>query len=75
MVEDVETMKDEAKKMDELWKNYCGMPICFDMKEFVIVTRLRCYPSSEPLPIVTPLKIQRQTGHLNQPRHQRKTIH
>ncbi|KAF3629549.1 putative glycerol-3-phosphate 2-O-acyltransferase 6-like [Capsicum annuum] len=31
-------------KMDEVWINYCGMPVCFGWKEFAIVTRLKCYP-------------------------------
>ncbi|KAK4356301.1 hypothetical protein RND71_025272 [Anisodus tanguticus] len=38
---------------DEVWINFCGMPVCFGMKEFAIVTGLRCYPPPEPLPTIT----------------------
>ncbi|KAF3630085.1 putative glycerol-3-phosphate 2-O-acyltransferase 6-like [Capsicum annuum] len=34
--------------MDEIWINYCGMPICFGLQEFSIVTGLRCYRPEEP---------------------------
>ncbi|MCD7467559.1 hypothetical protein HAX54_005069, partial [Datura stramonium] len=30
-------------KKDEIWINYCGMPICFGMKEFVVMTGLNCH--------------------------------
>ncbi|XP_059284810.1 uncharacterized protein LOC132038105 [Lycium ferocissimum] len=33
---------------DELWINYCGMPVCFGLKEFAIVTGLRCHPCELP---------------------------
>lgn len=33
-----ETLKDKEKKMDEIWINYCGMPVCFDIKGFSTVT-------------------------------------
>ncbi|PHU20045.1 hypothetical protein BC332_11196 [Capsicum chinense] len=39
-------MYENKDKMDELWINYCGVPICFGWKEFAIVTRLKCYPPS-----------------------------
>ncbi|PHT99585.1 hypothetical protein BC332_29373 [Capsicum chinense] len=42
--------------MDEVWINYCGMPIWFGWKEFAIVTRLKCYPPSQVIPILTPKK-------------------
>ncbi|PHT98391.1 hypothetical protein BC332_32671 [Capsicum chinense] len=32
--------------MDEVWINYCGMPVCFGWKEFAIFTGLKCYPPS-----------------------------
>ncbi|KAK4721909.1 hypothetical protein R3W88_012142 [Solanum pinnatisectum] len=32
-----DALEDKNKKMDEIWINYCGMPVCFGMKEFVIV--------------------------------------
>ncbi|PHT34132.1 hypothetical protein CQW23_25932 [Capsicum baccatum] len=38
-------MYENKDKMDEVWINNCGMPVCFGWKEFVIVTRLKCYPS------------------------------
>ncbi|PHU14901.1 hypothetical protein BC332_16106 [Capsicum chinense] len=38
------TTKD---KMDEVWINYCGMPVCFSWKEFAIVTGLKRYPPSQ----------------------------
>ncbi|KAK4374797.1 hypothetical protein RND71_005474 [Anisodus tanguticus] len=37
----------------EIWTNFCDMPICFGMKEFAIVTGLRCYPPLEPIHTVT----------------------
>ncbi|KAF3677094.1 hypothetical protein FXO37_04980 [Capsicum annuum] len=36
--------------MDEIWINYCGMPICFDLQEFAIVKGLRCHHPEEPPP-------------------------
>ncbi|KAM3289066.1 hypothetical protein P3S67_017353 [Capsicum chacoense] len=41
------------KKVDEIWINYCGMPVCFGLQEFAIVTGLRCHRPEEPPP---PLK-------------------
>ncbi|KAM3341920.1 hypothetical protein P3S68_026886 [Capsicum galapagoense] len=35
-------------KMDEVCINYCGMHVCFRLKEFVIVTGLRCDRPEEP---------------------------
>ncbi|PHU12756.1 hypothetical protein BC332_19686 [Capsicum chinense] len=37
-------MYENKDKMDEVWINYCGMPVCFGWKEFAIVTGLKCYP-------------------------------
>ncbi|PHU14576.1 hypothetical protein BC332_15781 [Capsicum chinense] len=45
-------MYENKDKMDEVWINYCGMPVCFGWKEFAIVTRLKCYPSSQVIPII-----------------------
>ncbi|KAF3668147.1 hypothetical protein FXO37_09684 [Capsicum annuum] len=36
--------------MDEIWINYCGMPVCFGLQEFAIVMGLRCHHLEE-LPI------------------------
>ena len=36
--------------MDENWINYCGMPVCFGLQEFAIVTGLRCHRPEEPPP-------------------------
>ncbi|KAF3644479.1 hypothetical protein FXO38_20142 [Capsicum annuum] len=46
------------KKMDEVWINYCGMPVCFGLKEFSIVMGLRCdhLHLEEPLIKLTPYK-------------------
>ncbi|PHU19345.1 hypothetical protein BC332_10496 [Capsicum chinense] len=35
---------ENKDKMDEVWINYFGMPVCFGWKEFAIVTGLKCYP-------------------------------
>ncbi|PHU25869.1 hypothetical protein BC332_04201 [Capsicum chinense] len=40
-------MYKNKDKMDEVWINYYGMPVCFGWKEFAIVTRLKCYPPSQ----------------------------
>ncbi|KAH0731586.1 hypothetical protein KY289_002774 [Solanum tuberosum] len=58
--DDSYTLEDKNKKMDEIWVNYCGMPVCFGMKEFAIVTGLRCHPPSEPLPKVARLRRPRE---------------
>ncbi|PHU11572.1 hypothetical protein BC332_18502 [Capsicum chinense] len=49
-------MYENKDKMDEVWINYCGMPICFGWKKFVIVTELKCYPPSQVIPILTQKK-------------------
>ncbi|PHT56032.1 hypothetical protein CQW23_04518 [Capsicum baccatum] len=36
-------MHENKDKIDEVWINYCGMPVCFGWKEFAIVTGLK-YP-------------------------------
>ncbi|KAM3247533.1 hypothetical protein P3L10_009300 [Capsicum annuum] len=52
-------MYENKDKMDEVWINYCGMPVCFGWKEFAIVTGLKCYPPSQVIPILTQKKIPR----------------
>ncbi|KAF3639577.1 putative protein EIN4-like [Capsicum annuum] len=37
---------ENKDKMDEVWINYCDMPVCFGWEEFAIVTGLKCYPHS-----------------------------
>ncbi|KAF3681279.1 hypothetical protein FXO37_02971 [Capsicum annuum] len=51
-------MYENKDKMDEVWINYCGIPVCFGWKEFAIVTGLKCYPSSpsQVIPTLTPKK-------------------
>ncbi|KAH0753935.1 hypothetical protein KY290_024205 [Solanum tuberosum] len=58
--DDDDALEDKKKKMDEIWINYYGMPVCFSMKEFAIVTGLRCHPPSEPLPKVACLRKPRE---------------
>ncbi|KAM3284490.1 hypothetical protein P3S67_023289 [Capsicum chacoense] len=42
--------KEGRKKMDEVWINYCGMQVCFGLKEFATVTGLRCgRPEERPI--------------------------
>ncbi len=36
--------------MDEIWIKYCGMPVCFGLQEFAIVTGLRCHRPEGPPP-------------------------
>ncbi|KAF3647118.1 hypothetical protein FXO38_14839 [Capsicum annuum] len=45
--------------MDEIWINYCRMLVGFGMKEFVVVTDLRCDHLKEPLIKETPSKISK----------------
>ncbi|KAF3674343.1 putative protein EIN4-like [Capsicum annuum] len=47
--------------MDEVWINYCGMPVCFGWEEFAIVTGLKCYPPSpsQVIPTLTQKKAPR----------------
>ncbi|PHU11289.1 hypothetical protein BC332_18219 [Capsicum chinense] len=39
-------MYENKDKIDEVWTNYCSMPVYFGWKEFAIVTGLKCYPPS-----------------------------
>ncbi|PHU17250.1 hypothetical protein BC332_12945 [Capsicum chinense] len=52
-------MYENKDKMDEMWINYYGIPVCFGWKEFVIVTGLKFYPPSQVIPILTPKKAPR----------------
>ncbi|PHU00179.1 hypothetical protein BC332_29966 [Capsicum chinense] len=52
-------MYENKDKMDKVWINYCGIPVCFGWKEFVIVTGLKCYPPSQVIPILTQNKAPR----------------
>ncbi|PHU11268.1 hypothetical protein BC332_18198 [Capsicum chinense] len=54
-------MYENKDKMDEVWINYCGMPVCFGWKEFVIVTGLKFYPPSPSQ--VIPTLTQKSTLH------------
>ncbi|KAM3341590.1 hypothetical protein P3S68_026556 [Capsicum galapagoense] len=53
---DDEGPKEGKNKMDEIWINYCGMPVCFGLKEFAITTGLRCDHLEEPAIKKTPHK-------------------
>ncbi|KAM3303634.1 hypothetical protein P3S67_014664 [Capsicum chacoense] len=48
--------KKGKNKMDEVWINYYGMPVCFGLKEIAIVTGLRCDHPEEPAIKKTPYK-------------------
>ncbi|PHT82213.1 DNA-directed RNA polymerases II and IV subunit 5A [Capsicum annuum] len=52
-------MYENKDKMDEVWINYCGIPVCFGWKEFSIVTELKYYPLSQVIPILTQKKAPR----------------
>ncbi|PHU04821.1 hypothetical protein BC332_25643 [Capsicum chinense] len=52
-------MYENKDKMDEVWINYCDMPVCFGWKDFAIITRLKYYPTSQVIPILTPKKVPR----------------
>ncbi|PHU02024.1 hypothetical protein BC332_27275 [Capsicum chinense] len=49
-------MYENKDKMDEVWINYCGMPVCFGWEEYAIVTEHKmlssfsfsCYTYSDP---------------------------
>ncbi|PHU24935.1 hypothetical protein BC332_03267 [Capsicum chinense] len=49
-------MYENKDKMDEVWINYYGMPVCFGWKELAIFTGLKCYPPSQVIPILTQKK-------------------
>ncbi|PHT47949.1 hypothetical protein CQW23_12157 [Capsicum baccatum] len=54
-------MYENKDKMDEVWINYCGMPVCFGWEEFSIVTGLKYYPPfpSQVIPTLTQKKVPR----------------
>ncbi|PHU10921.1 hypothetical protein BC332_17851 [Capsicum chinense] len=52
-------MYENKHKMDEVWINYYGMPICFGWMEFGKVTGLKCYPPSQVISILTQKKVSR----------------
>ena len=37
-------------KKDEIVINYCGIKVFFGIREFAIVTELKCHPPVEPIP-------------------------
>lgn len=47
--------------MDEIWINYCGISFFFGLKEFAIVTGLRCDYPEEPLTNKTPCKRSKES--------------
>ncbi|PHU08954.1 hypothetical protein BC332_20814 [Capsicum chinense] len=49
-------MYENKDKMDEVWINYCGMPVYFGWKDFTIVTELKCYSHSQFISILTQKK-------------------
>ncbi|PHU19725.1 hypothetical protein BC332_10876 [Capsicum chinense] len=55
-------MYENKDKMDEVWINYCGMPIFFGWREFAIITGLKYYPSSpsQVIPTLTQKKAPRR---------------
>ncbi|KAM3216333.1 hypothetical protein P3L10_025774 [Capsicum annuum] len=57
-------MYENKDKMDEMWINYCGIPVYFGWEEFAIVTRLKYYPPSlsQVIPTLT------QKKHLAHPK-------
>ncbi|PHT98357.1 hypothetical protein BC332_32715 [Capsicum chinense] len=54
-------MYENKDKMDEVWINYCGMPVCFGWEEFSIIIGLKYYPSSpyQVIPTLTQKKAPR----------------
>ncbi|PHU12377.1 hypothetical protein BC332_19307 [Capsicum chinense] len=55
-------MYENKDKMDEVWINYCGMPVCFGWKEFAIVIGLKCYPPS-PSQVIPTLTQKKHLAH------------
>lgn len=60
------------KKMDEIQTNYYGMLIYFGIKDFFIVTELKCHPTSEPSSTVTPLKKSKKDKTSKSPKTSKK---
>ncbi|PHU22441.1 hypothetical protein BC332_07548 [Capsicum chinense] len=55
-------MYENKDKMDEVWINYCGMPVYFSWKEFAIVIGLKFYPPS-PSQVIPTLTQKKQPAH------------
>ncbi|PHT30598.1 hypothetical protein CQW23_29819 [Capsicum baccatum] len=55
-------MYENKDKMDKVWINYCGMPVCVGWKEFSIVTGLKCYPPS-PSQVIPTLTQKKHPAH------------
>ncbi|PHU17127.1 hypothetical protein BC332_12822 [Capsicum chinense] len=54
----VKFMYENKDKIDEVWINYGGMPVCFGWEVFAIATGLKCYPPSpsQVIPTLTQKK-------------------
>ncbi|PHU09131.1 hypothetical protein BC332_20991 [Capsicum chinense] len=59
-------MYENKDKIDGVWINYCGMPVFFGWKEFVIVTGLKCYP-------LYPSQVIPTLNQKNNPTHPKKS--
>ncbi|PHT97932.1 hypothetical protein BC332_33138 [Capsicum chinense] len=72
-------MYENKDKMDEVWINYYGMPVCFGWKKFSIVTGLKCYPSSQVIPILTQKKdlaqLKKEKASHNKPSKRAELAH
>ncbi|KAF3618775.1 hypothetical protein FXO37_34027 [Capsicum annuum] len=68
---DDKDLKEGGKKINEIWINYCGKPICFGMNEFVILTSLRCDRPKEPLIKKTPIKNSKVKDYPDEVSHPR----
>ncbi|PHU26146.1 hypothetical protein BC332_04478 [Capsicum chinense] len=55
-------MYENKDKIDEVWINYCGIPVCFGWEEFAIVTGLKCYPPS-PSQVIPTLTQKKHPAH------------
>ncbi|KAK4352937.1 hypothetical protein RND71_028455 [Anisodus tanguticus] len=51
LVHDLLIRRILCRKRQEVWINYCGIPVCFGMNEFALMTGLRCHspPADEEL--------------------------
>ncbi|KAF3663742.1 hypothetical protein FXO38_09689 [Capsicum annuum] len=61
MGDDKDSEDGGKKMMDKIWINYCGMPVCFGLQEFTIVTGLRCDLPKEPIAKGTPHKKSKES--------------
>ncbi|KAF3678507.1 putative glycerol-3-phosphate 2-O-acyltransferase 6-like [Capsicum annuum] len=62
-------MYENKDKMDKVWINYCGMPVCFGWEEFAIVTGLKCYPPS-PSQVIPTLTQKKNTPYTQKRKRQ-----